>query len=270
MVDVRRDGPSRSGGTDTVRRVPPHNLQAEASLLGAVLLSREAIATAAESGLRPDDFYKPAHGHVYAAVQALYSAGEPVDPVTVADELARADLLDSAGGAATLVELQVATPAVSSAGHYARIITEHALLRRLITVAGEIAEIGYSLPDDVDKAVDRAESMVFEINQRRVVDSEAKLSELLRDALDELEKLYERGSRVTGVATGYTDLDQLLSGLQPSTLNVVGARPSMGKCVAWDTPILDPATGEILAAAEVHRRGSAGQWVQLVSVDADG
>jgi len=137
--------------------------------------------------------------------------------------------LDAAGGAAALVELQVTTPAVSSAGHYARIIGEHALLRRLITVAGEIAEIGYGLPDDVDKAVDRAESMVFEINQRRIVDSEAKLNELLRDALDELEKLFERGSRITGVATGYTDLDHLLSGLQPSTLNVVGARPSMGK-----------------------------------------
>jgi len=250
--------------------VPPHNLQAEESLLGAVLLSREAIATAAEGSLRPDDFYKPAHGHIYAAVQALYSGGEPVDPVTVADELRRADLLDAAGGPGVLVDLQLATPAVSSAGHYARIITEHALLRKLITVAGEIAEIGYGLPDDVDKAIDRAESMVFEINQRRVVDSEAKLNELLRDALDELEKLFERGSRVTGVATGYTDLDHLLSGLQPSTLNVVGARPSMGKCVAWDTPILDPATGELVTAAELFRRGRAGEWVQVAALDRNG
>src|SRR5829696_2589759 len=135
-------------------RVPPHNLQAEESLLGAMLLSRDAIAAAVEV-VSADDFYKPAHGHVFDAVTSLYSAGEPADPVTVADELRRAGLLDAIGGPTLLLSLQAGTPATSNAAHYARIINEHALLRRLIGVAGEIADLGYSLPDDVIGAVDR-------------------------------------------------------------------------------------------------------------------
>ena len=137
--------------------MPPHNLQAEESLLGAMLLSRDAIAAASEL-LSADDFYKPAHGHIYDAITTLNAAGEPADPVTVADELRRAGLLEAIGGPAALVNLQVATPATSNAGRYAKIIEEHALLRRLIGVAGEIAEMGYDLPDDVTKTVDRAES----------------------------------------------------------------------------------------------------------------
>src|SRR3954453_5833007 len=140
-------------------RVPPHNLQAEESLLGAMLLSRDAIAAAAEV-VSADDFYKPAHGHVFDAITSLYAAGEPADPVTVADELRRAGMLDAVGGPAVLVSLQAGTPATSNASRYARIIEEHALLRRLIGVAGEIAEMGYDLPEDVPKTIDRAESLV--------------------------------------------------------------------------------------------------------------
>ena len=209
-------------------RVPPHNLQAEESLLGAMLLSRDAIVDAVQI-VGPDDFYKPAHGHVFEAVTSLYSQGEPVDPVTVADELRRADLLDHIGGSATLVSLQANTPAISNAGRYARIVEEHALLRRLIGVAGEIAELGYDVPDDVEAAVDRAESMVFEVAQRRVTDTTRPLRELLSASLDRLEALYDRGETITGVPTGFTDLDDRLSGLQPSNLVIVGARPAMGK-----------------------------------------
>jgi replicative DNA helicase len=215
--------PRRSPG-----RVPPHNPDAERSLLGAMLLSRDAIATALET-VRADDFHSPAHGHVFDAVAALYAAGEAVDPVTVAEELRRAGLLEEIGGPATLISLQATTPAVGSAARYAHIVEEHALLRRLIGVAGEIAEIGYGLPDDVTKAVDRAESLVFEVAQRRVTDSLAPIRDLLADNLDRLEQLYERGEAITGVPTGYTDLDELLSGLQGSALYVVGARPAMGK-----------------------------------------
>ena len=118
-------------------RVPPHNLQAEESLLGAMLLSKEAVSIASET-LSADNFYKPAHAHIFDAITSLSAAGEPADPVTVAEELSRAGLLDAIGGPATLVTLQAATPAVSSASRYARIIEEHALLRRLIGVAGEI------------------------------------------------------------------------------------------------------------------------------------
>jgi replicative DNA helicase len=210
-------------------RVPPHNLQAEESLLGAMLLSRDAIAAASEVGISGADFYKPAHGHIYDAILAIYQRGEPVDPVTVAESLRRADLLDAVGGTAVLVTLQSGTPATTSAARYARIVEEHALLRRLIMVASDIAEAAFDVPDDVVGTLDRAEASIYEVAQRRVTDSMAKIGGLLDANLDRLEMLYERGETITGLPTGYIDLDDILAGLQPSNLVVVGARPAMGK-----------------------------------------
>ena len=209
-------------------RIPPHNLEAEESLLGAMLLSRDATAVAIER-CSATDFYRPSHGQIFAAVTALYGQGEPADAVTVSEQLRRTGVLDDIGGTAALVALQSNTPAISSAGRYARIVEEHALLRRLIGVSHQIAEIAYEVPTDVTEAVDRAESMVFEVAQRRTTDSVAPLQELLSQSLDRLEELYGRGEAITGVPTGFTDLDEQLAGLQPSNLIVVGARPSMGK-----------------------------------------
>ncbi len=209
-------------------RTVPHNLDAEESLVGAMLLSRDAIATAVEA-CAADDFYKPAHAHIFRAVSDLYARGEPVDAVTVADELSRAGLLELIGGPATLVTLAAETPSVANAGRYARIVEEHALLRRLIGAATEIAEIGYDVPEDVAGALDRAETLVFEVAQRRATDTTKPLKELLAQALDNLETLFERHEAITGVPTGYRDLDERLSGLQPSNLVIVGARPGMGK-----------------------------------------
>jgi replicative DNA helicase len=251
--------PARGG------RVPPHDLQAEESLLGAMMLEAEAIATAA-GVLRANDFYKPAHSHIFDAIHALYASGHPVDPVTVADELRRNGLLETVGGHQVLVDVMASTPATTNSAGYARIVEEHALLRRLIGVAGEIAEIGYGMPEDVTKALDRAESMVYDVNQRRVTDSTSKIEDLLGLNLDRLEQLYGRGDAITGVPTGYVDLDELLSGLQPSNLVVVGARPAMGKCVAWDTPVVDPATGMLHTAAELHRAGTAGRPVSVLTL----
>src|SRR5947209_6401126 len=143
----------------SVGRIPPHNLEAEESLLGAMLLSGDAIAAAVNIHLSAEDFYKPVHGHIFDAVCSLYGQGEPVDPVTVGEELRRADLLDAVGGLPALLSLEARTPATSNAARYARIVEEHALLRRLIGVAGEIAEMGYELPEDVTGAIDRAEAM---------------------------------------------------------------------------------------------------------------
>ena len=193
-----------------------------------MLLSRDAIVDAVQV-CATDDFYKPAHGHVFEAVCSLYGQGEPADPVTVADELRRADLLEAIGGPATLVSLQANTPATSNARRYAQIVEEHSLLRKLIAAASEIAELGYDVPEDVGAAVDRAESMVFEVAQRRVTTTTRPLRELLADQLDRLEALFERGEAITGIPTGYTDLDEMLAGLQPSNLVIIGARPSMGK-----------------------------------------
>ena len=226
MVQSIDDARRRQRATGA--RTPPHDLPAEESLLGAMLISRDAVAVALEQ-CQTSDFYKPAHGHVFDAITSLYAQGEPVDPVTVADELHRSGLLDLVGGPSGLISLQAATPSTSNAARYARIVSDHALLRRLIGVAGEIADLGYDVPEDVDAAVDRAESMVFDVGQRRVAETLAPLRDLLSASLDRLEALYDRGESITGVPTGYTDLDEQLSGLQPSNLVIVGARPSAGK-----------------------------------------
>jgi len=211
------------------QRVPPHNLEAEESLLGALLLSRDTVGEVAEMGLVPGDFYKPGHQHIYDAIRALTAGGQPVDVVTVGDELRRMGLLDGIGGTAALLDLQNATPAVSNAGRYSRIVQDTALLRRLIGVASQIAEIAYDEPDDVTKALDEAEARIFDVAERRVTDSTRSLSELLSLTMDQLQVTFERGSAITGTATGFHDLDELLSGLQPSNLVIVGARPAMGK-----------------------------------------
>ncbi|MGI9054108.1 MAG: replicative DNA helicase [Ilumatobacteraceae bacterium] len=264
---ARRDErqPARTGP-----RIPPHNLQAEESVLGALLLSREAIGAVSEQGLRPDDFYKPGNQHVFDAVRALYSTGAPADVITVADELRRAGLLDQIGGVEALHALQNATPAISNAGHYARIVQDTALLRRLIHVAGDIAELAYGEPDDVTKAVDEAETKVFKVAEDRVADSTLLLSESIKGVMDRLEETFARGDTITGTATGYHDIDELLSGLQPSTLNIVGARPAMGKCVAWDTPIVDLETGELITARELAERAARRVDVAVRALDADG
>ena len=260
------DRPAVPAGT----RLPPHNLDAEKSLLGAMLLSRDAIAAAMET-CTSEDFYKPAHAHVFDAVNVLYNQGEPADPVTVADELARAGLLDSVGGLAALVALQADTPATTNAARYARIVEEHALLRRLIAVAGEIAEMGYTVPDDVAAALDRAESLVFNVAERRVTDSLKPLTELLYASMDRLEQLFDRGESITGVPTGYIDLDERLYGLQPSTLVIVGARPAVGKCQAFDTRIVDPDTGGVTTVEELFRRQQVRpQPLAVLSLDGDG
>ena len=221
--DARRRSTSAAG------RIPPHNLEAEESILGAMLLSRDAITAAVEHHLAIGDFYKPAHGHIFDAIMSLYGQGEPADPVTVAEELRRAGMLDSMGGKGAILRIQAAVPASANAGHYAKIVTDLALLRRLIGVAGEIAEMGYENPDDVPDTLDRAEALVFEVAERQVTDSLVDLRSSLQDALDHLEAMYGREGALTGYASGFHDLDDLLLGLQPSALNVIAARPAMGK-----------------------------------------
>lgn len=260
-----RQAPRRNEG-----RVPPHNLNAEESLLGALLLSRDVVGNVAELGLLVDHFYKPAHQHIYAAVRGLMTTGQPIDVVTVADELRRAGLLDEIGGPQFLLELQNATPAISNANRYAKIVQDTAVLRRMISVASEIAELAYMEPDDVTKALDEAETKMFEVAEDRVIDSTRPLSDLLPLAMDKLQETFDRGDTITGVATGFNDLDEIMSGLQPSTLNIVGARPAMGKCVAWDTPMVDPLTGEVRTAEAWFEAGAAGSTVWCTTLDDTG
>lgn len=260
-----RATPRRSAG-----RVPPHNLNAEESLLGALLLSRDVVGQVAEAGLQIEHFYKPAHQHVYGAIRGLMTTGQPIDVVTVADELRRNGLLEEIGGASFLLELQNATPAISNAGRYSKIVQDTAVLRRMIAVASDIAEMAYMEPDDVTKALDEAETKMFEVAEDRVIDSTRPLGDLLPLAMDKLQETFDRGDTITGTATGFNDLDEIMSGLQPSTLNIIGARPAMGKCVAWDTPMVDPVTGAVRTAEEWFTRGTAGETVMCTTLDDHG
>ena len=225
-------------------RVPPHNLEAEESLLGAMLLSADASAAAIEV-VSAEDFYKPAHGHIFHAIVELFERGEPVDAVTVTDELSRSGLLEAVGDPAVLVSLQANTPSVANALHYARIVEEHAMLRRLVTVAGQIADLAFSVPEDVAGAVDEAEQLMLDVGERRTADTIAELGDLLGPSLERIEQLAMRDGTVTGVATGYLDLDGILAGLQPASLTIVGARPAVGKTSF--------ALG-MLASVAVHQR----------------
>jgi replicative DNA helicase len=208
-------------------REVPHNLEAEESLVGAMLLSRDAIAAALEH-VHAEDFFSPRNARIFGAIVSLYERGLPADPVTVAEELARSGD-PQAPSAGELIELQVDTPSPGNAEAYARIVADLGVLRRLIGASSEIAKLAYESGEDVAAVVDRAEAMIFEVAERRAKGNLASMRDLLGVALDRLEQLYERGESVTGVPTGFVDLDERLAGLQPANLVVVGARPSMGK-----------------------------------------
>ena len=213
---------------DVTNRIPPHNIDAEQSVLGAMLESREAIANVIEV-VDADDFYKPAHGEIYDAILSLHARGEAPDAITVAEELARRGKLDFIGGRPYILGLIEAYPTATSAKHYARIVEEHALLRRLISAGNEIQEIGFSLPEVVDDAVDQAEEIIYSVGDRRLRDDIQPVRPLLTQAMIDIETLYDRGESVTGLASGFTDLDEMTSGFQPSNLIIVAARPAMGK-----------------------------------------
>jgi replicative DNA helicase len=224
-----RRGPSGNGVPGrSYDRVPPHSLEAEVSVLGAAMLSRAAASEATEV-LTPDDFYRGAHRVVFEGIRALIDAGEPIDTVTLTDWLARNDRLDEVGGPAALHDLTVATPTAANAAYYARIVQQKALLRRLIDAGTAVARLGYESSEDAEAVVDKAESLVYEVNQAGVRSEYSQLRDLLNDSFAAIEKLAEQGSEVTGLATGFDDLDRLTSGLQPQNLIILAARPAMGK-----------------------------------------
>ena len=212
------------------QRVPPHNLVAEEALLGAMLLSRDAIADVVET-VKASHFYRGAHARVFEVVYRLYGEDLPADAVTVAEALESTapEALDAIGGINGLLGWQMNTPATSNAPSYACIVRDAYLLRCLISAAAEMMEAGYGRPEDALKTIDWAESLVYRLSQHHTVDKTAAISDLLMDTLDRLEERYNRGGDITGTPTGHRDLDKLLLGLQPSSLYVVGGRPSMGK-----------------------------------------
>jgi replicative DNA helicase len=222
------DRGSDRGGDRGSDRVPPHSLESEVSVLGACLISIDAVTVALEL-LKPDDFYRNAHRVVFEAIQALATATEPVDAVTVTEWLQRHGRLDEVGGAAALYDLTDQVPTAANAAYYARIVRDRSLLRHLIDAGGKVTQLGYEPTDDALAAVDRAESIVYELSRTGGSTELEPLNKLLADIYENIELLSQQRSEVTGLATGFDDLDRITAGLQKQNLIIIAARPSMGK-----------------------------------------
>ena len=244
------EGGSRASASPAYERVPPHNVEAEESVLGSMLLSKDAIAEVLEL-LREDDFYRPAHRTVFRSVLELYGHGDAVDAVTVQEELRRSGALADIGGAPFLHTLVAAVPTAANAGFYARIVKEAGVLRRLIDAGTQIVQLGFETPQDTESAVDRAESLVYQVAQGRVTEDYHSLRDVLTGTLEAIERLHEDHREITGVPTGFPDLDRLTSGLQPSNLVIVAARPAVGKALALDTPLPTPTGWTSMAEVAV-------------------
>lgn len=209
-------------------RMPPHNIEAEQAVLGAVFLEKEALITAMEI-VRPEDFYRPAHQRIFQCMIDLLERGEPIDLVTVTAELQSRKWLEEVGGVSYLTDLANAVPTAANVEYYARIVEEKALLRRLIRVATQIASTGYGETEDVGEILSQAERNILEISQRRSRGHFVSIKDVLLETYEKIEFLATHRGEVTGVATGYPDLDRMTSGFQPSDLIIVAARPSVGK-----------------------------------------
>jgi replicative DNA helicase len=243
---------------DILKRVPPQNIDAEQSVLGAILLDNEAINQAIEI-LTAEDFYRESHREIFRAMAALSERNQPVDAITLTDALRSGGVLETVGGAGYIAELAACVPTAANAGHYARIVREKALLRSLASISTEIASGAYDSPPNVDEYLDESEHKIFEISERRVRQSFYSMPELTRESIKLLERLYERKELVTGVPTGFLDLDRLTAGLQPSDLIVIAARPSMGKTAlalniaAYAATECDPRLGVALFSLEMSK-----------------
>jgi replicative DNA helicase len=209
-------------------RTPPQDLEAEQSVIGGMLLSKDAIADVVET-LRGDDFYKPAHQTIYEAILDLYGRGEPADAITVSSELTKRGELGRVGGAPYLHTLISSVPTAANAGYYARIVSERAILRRLVEAGTRITQMGYADTGEVDDVVDRAQAEIYSVTERRTSEDYLPLAEIMEGTLDEIEANGSRGGTMVGVPTGFTDLDGLMNGLHPGQLVVVAARPGLGK-----------------------------------------
>lgn len=209
-------------------RLPPHNVEAEQSVLGSLLIDPEAILKV-NPFLRPEDFYRETHGLTYKAIIDLHERRQPADFVTLCDELERRGQLEQVGGPSYLTSLINAVPTSAHVQHYGRIVERTAMLRRLISAASEISNMAYERADDEDKILDQAEQLIFGVAQRRIERQLVPLRKILGDYYDRIEYLYTHRGETVGVPTGFIDLDRLLGGFQPADLIIVAGRPGTGK-----------------------------------------
>lgn len=211
-----------------MQRLPPQNLEAEVSVLGGILIENEALHQVLEI-LSASDFYREAHRKIFSAMLQLYERNEPVDLITLSEILKKKDELEAVGGLEYLNQLVSSVPTAANISYYANIVKEKSLLRKIIHRATEIINEGYGNSRDINEFLDRAERLIFEISEDRVRPSFFPLKDILKTSFKTIEKLYEKRQLITGVPTGFTKLDELTSGLQPSDLIIVAGRPSMGK-----------------------------------------
>jgi replicative DNA helicase len=223
LADSREPGEARSP-----ERTPPHDLLAEQSALGGMLLSKDAVADVVEV-VRGTDFYIPKHEIIYDAILSLYSHGEPTDVITVTDELTKLGELSRAGGAEYLHTLTSLVPTAANAGYYANIVTEKALLRRLVEAGTRITQMGYKAEGEVLDLVNNAQAEIYSVTGHQEVEDYVPLTEAVTVAIDEIEAAKHKDGSMTGVPTGFAELDELTNGLHPGQMVIVAARPALGK-----------------------------------------
>jgi replicative DNA helicase len=261
VVSLPRQAPDEG----PFERTPPQDLQAEQSVLGGMLLSKDAIADVVEV-IKSNDFYRPAHQTIFDVIVDLYGRGEPADPVTVSGELTKAGEIGRIGGAPYLHTLLSSVPTAANAGYYARIVAERAILRRLVEAGTRIVQLGYG-SGEVDETVDRAQQAIYDVTERRTSEDYTILSELMQPTMDELEAIGSRGGSMTGVPTGFADLDSLTNGLHPGQLIVIAGRPGLGKALALDTPLPTPTGWTTMGDVAVgdHLLGADGRPTRVVA-----
>ena len=211
-----------------ITRIPPHSVESEQSILGSILLDKDAIITVAET-ITPNDFYKNAHKVIYESMLALNNKNEPIDMVTLTDELRKRGYLDDIGGVTYLTSLSTIVPMTSNVERYANIVKEKSMLRQLIKASNDIINIGYEGAESAEEVLDFAEKKIFDISQERTSDDFKPINQVLMDTYDMIESIYSNKSDVTGVTTGFKDLNKKINGLQRTDLILVAARPAMGK-----------------------------------------
>ena len=213
---------------EDVTRIPPHSVESEQSILGSILLDKDAIITVSET-IRPSDFYKEAHKIIYECMLKLSNKNEPIDLITLTEELRKQGHLDDVGGISYITSLSTIVPTTSNVKYYADIVKEKSVLRQLIKASNDIINLGYENSVKVEEVLEKAEKRIFDISQEKASDDFKSINEVLVDAYDMIEKLYTNKSDVTGITTGFKDLNKKINGLQRTDLILIAARPAMGK-----------------------------------------
>src|SRR5947209_3925122 len=267
--DLGHPGMGGTPPSEDFGRQPPQDLAAEQSVLGGMLLSKDAIADVLER-LRPGDFYRPAHQNVYDAILDLYGRGEPADAVTVAAELDRRGLLRRIGGAPYLHTLISTVPTAANAGFYAGIVAEKALLRRLVEAGTRVVQYGYAGADgaDVSDIVDRAQAEIYDVTEGRSTSEDfVPLEQLLQPTMDEIDAIASNGGLARGVPTGFVELDEVTNGLHPGQMIIIAARPGVGKALKLDTPLPTPTGWTTMGDVAVGDRllGADGEPTRVVA-----